>query len=138
MSYHSVYFIKKNYFRKIIKTIIQYKIMLDEHKVTEKIKVSEFIKEVKEYGYDYIEATKHTFFRLREKQRKIYTEETLKKIIFNETPIEVGREKNGSYAIIYNFNKDLLKIIVNLTPKKVYIVTFYILDKEQKRLFKNE
>jgi hypothetical protein len=61
-------------------------------------------------------------------------------MIFNETPLEVGREKNGNYAIIYNFNdgKNLLKMIVNLTPKKVYIVTFYILNKEQKRLFKNE
>jgi hypothetical protein len=53
--------------------------MLDEHRIIEKIKVSEFIKEVRDYGIDYIETTKHTFFRLEEKQRKIYTEETLKR-----------------------------------------------------------
>ena len=113
--------------------------MLDDHKTKEKIKVSEFIKKVKDYGENCIESTKHTFFRLNQKQRKIYTEEMLKKIIFNETPLEVIIQKNGNYAIIYNFNegKNLLKILVSLTPKKVYIVTFYILNKEQEEFFKN-
>ena len=107
--------------------------MLDDHKIKEKIKVSKFIKEVRDYGSNYIEATEHTFIRLSQKQRKIYTEESLKKIIFNETPLEVSRQKNGNYALIYNFNndKDLLKILVDLTPNKVYIVTFYILNKGQ-------
>ncbi|MEK6827437.1 MAG: hypothetical protein AABX99_03065 [Nanoarchaeota archaeon] len=92
--------------------------MIDEHKIKEKIKVSEFIKELRDYGYNYIESTKHTFLRLSEKQRKIYTEETLKKIIFDEIPLEVGLEKNGNYALIYNFNegKNHLKILVSLTP----------------------
>jgi len=44
--------------------------MFDEHKLAEKIKISEFIKEVKDYGYDYIETTKHTFFRLRERDKE--------------------------------------------------------------------
>lgn len=113
--------------------------MLDEHKIKEKIKVSDFIKEVRDYGEDYIESTIHTFIRLSEKQRKIYNEEFLKKIIFNETPLEVGREKNGNYALIYNFNagKNFLKRLLALTPNKVYIVTFYILNKWQERVFKN-
>ena len=109
--------------------------MLDEHKVKDKIKVSKFTKELRELGYDYIEATGHTFIRLSQKQRKIYTEESLKKIIFNETPLEVSRQKNGNYALTYNYNegKDLLKIFVDWTSLKVYIVTFYILNKEKKK-----
>jgi len=113
--------------------------MLDEHNLKEKIKVSEFIKKIKDYGENNIESTNHTFFRLNQKQRKIYTEEQLKTIIFNDIPVEVGVEKNGNYAVIYNFNegKNRLKILLDLSPKKVYIVTFYILNKDQERLFKN-
>ena len=113
--------------------------MFDEHKIKGKIKISDFIKELRDYGYDYIETTKHTFIRLSEKQRKIYTEKVLKNILFNETPLEVHLQKNDNYALIYNFdeNKKLLKILVSLTPNKVYIVTFYILNKEQERAFKN-
>ena len=113
--------------------------MFDEHKVKEKIKVAEFVRKVKDYGIESIESTAHSFFRLSEKQRKIYTEESLKKIIFNEVPIEVGIEKNGNYALIYNFNagKELLKILVNFSPNKIYIVTFYILTKEQRQNLKN-
>ena len=114
--------------------------MLDEHNIKEKIKISEFVKKIKGYGKDNIESTTHTFFRLNQKKRKIYTEEMLKEILFNEAPLEVSIQKNRNYATIYSFNKgqNRLKILVSLTPNKVYIVTFYILNKIQSEIFKNE
>ncbi|MBU2652470.1 MAG: hypothetical protein KKA81_16205 [Bacteroidetes bacterium] len=113
--------------------------MLDEHKIGDKIKVSEFIKRVKQFGIGNIETTAHTFFRLSQRQRKIYTEDSLKEIVFNETPLEIGVEKNGNCAVIYNFDKGeaLLKIIISLGSNKIYIVTFYILNKKQKENFEN-
>ena len=114
--------------------------MFEEHKIKEKIKISSFINRIKKYGYDNIEATAHTFFRLSEKQRKIYVEEKLKKIIFEEKPLEVSIQKNGNYAVIYTYDAEqkLLKILLDLSADKVYIVTFYILNKKQEKLFKNE
>ena len=82
--------------------------MIDEHNIREKINVSKFIEKLNSYGYDNIEATKHTFFRLSEKQRKIYTEEKLKKIISTERPLEVSLQKNGNYAIIYNLKQEIV------------------------------
>jgi uncharacterized protein YfaP (DUF2135 family) len=114
--------------------------MIEDHNIKEKIKVSEFIKKIKNYCEENIESTDHTFFRLNQKKRKIYTEKMLKTIVFNDIPLEVSIEKNGNYAVIYNFNegKNKLKILLSLSSKKVYIVTFYILNKDQERLFKNE
>ncbi|MCK5624770.1 hypothetical protein KAI04_02930 [Candidatus Pacearchaeota archaeon] len=106
--------------------------MIEEHKVKDKIKISIFLKKIKEYGYENIEATAHTFFRLSQKQREVYTEEVLKKIIFNEKPLEVSIQKNNNYAVIYLYKENkLLKILLDLTLNKVYIVSFYILNREQ-------
>ncbi len=112
--------------------------MFDEHKLKEKLKVSTFLRKIKEYGYDNIESTAHTFFRLSQKQRKIYTEEVLKNIIFNEKPIEVGIQNNDNYVPIYIWKENkILKIVLGLLTNKVYIVTFYILNKEQEANIKN-
>ena len=112
--------------------------MLDEHKIEDKIKITTFIEKVKEYGYDNIESTDHTFKRISQKQRKIYTEEELKKIIFNQKPIEVGMQKNKNYAVLYSFKENrYIKILLDPTPNKLYIVTFYILNKEQEKTIKD-
>ena len=112
--------------------------MIKEHEVDEKIKISTFIKKIKAYGYNNIETTAHTFFRLSEKQRKIYTEKELKTILFYETPLQVGIQQNGNYAVIYLYEKykKLIKILLDLSIKKLYIVTFYFLDKRQTQEFK--
>lgn len=112
--------------------------MENEHRIINKIKISTFKTYVKKYTYDNIEANNHAFFRLSQKQRGIYTEDALKKIIWNEKPVEVGIEINGNYNIIYNHkNGKMLRIILNLSTKKLYIVTFYFLNKREEVLFKN-
>ena len=108
--------------------------MLEEHKVDDKIKVVAFVERVKAYGYSNIESTNHTFKRLSQKQREVYTEEELKRIIFNEKPLEVGIQKNRNYVVIYNFRLNkYIRILLDFTTNKIYIVTFYILNKEQQK-----
>ena len=106
--------------------------MLDEHKVVDKLKISTFVQKIKEYGYNNIEATNHTFVRLSSKQRKIYTEKNLKDILFYETPIDVSLQRNNNYAVVYLFKgTKQLKIMLDLSLNKIYIVTFFILNKGQ-------
>ncbi|MEK6873561.1 MAG: hypothetical protein AABW91_01855 [Nanoarchaeota archaeon] len=115
--------------------------MESEHKIVDKVKISLYIKKLKEYGYDNIEATEHTFFRLSQKQRKIYTENVLKDIIWNNEIFEVGIQSNGNYSIIYRCkfsDKNRKgKIILDFSTNKVYIVTFYILSEVQEKLVEN-
>jgi hypothetical protein len=53
------------------------------------------------------------------------------KIIFNEKPIEVIIQNNKNHAVIYSYNKKYLKVLLDFTLNKIYIVTFYILNKLQ-------
>lgn len=110
--------------------------MFSEHKIKGKLKISEFSKLIIKYGADNIESTGHTFFRLSEKQRKIYTEEELKKIISSDKPIEVGIQNNGNHSVMYNYKEKYLKILLDFAPNKIYIVTFYILNKKQEKEMK--
>jgi len=47
--------------------------MFGETRIVKKVDIKEFESFMKEYEKDQIECTEHTFFRLSEKQRKIYT-----------------------------------------------------------------
>jgi hypothetical protein len=107
--------------------------MFEEHKKDGKLKISLFLDELNKYGIENIETTDHTFFRLSEKQRKIYNEDELKKVIINNKPIEVVIQKNNNYAAIYNYHNNFLKIIFDFSSNKIYIVTFYILNKQQEK-----
>ena len=70
---------------------------------------------IKEYSKDRIKCTDHTFFRLNEKQRKIFNCETVKEYLFYETPILVGIQENGNYAIFYKYKKKkFLRIILDI------------------------
>jgi len=105
--------------------------MFDEHKKEGKLKITEFAGKLEHYGKENTESTSHTFFRLDEKQRKIYTEEELKNILFEQRPLETVIQKNGNIAAIYKYGKRFVKIMLDFTPNKIYIVTFYILNKQQ-------
>jgi len=68
-----------------------------------------------------IECTKHTLFRLSQKQRQVFNCEELKRILLHETPIRVGVQYNGNYAIYYRSEKrpGIIKIIINIGPAKI-------------------
>jgi len=105
--------------------------MFEETKIEKKVDINEFIKFVKEFKPEQTECTYHTFFRLSEKQRKIYTNDELIRILTKERPFLVGLQYNKNYAVFYKYNNKNLKIIVNLNNRKIKIVTFYFIEEWQ-------
>ena len=109
--------------------------MIFEHNKKEKMKVDEFLEIVRKYQNN-IETTKHTFFRLNEKQRKIYDDVKLRGYLLNKRPLEVWKQENAHLAAFYPLDLDkdkILKIILNVNFNKIYIVTFYILNIRQRQ-----
>jgi len=71
------------------------------------------------------------FFRLSEKQRKIFACEQLREIITTKRPFLVGIQYNKNYAVFYKYENKTLKLIVNFGDRKVKIVTFYFIEEWQ-------
>ena len=105
--------------------------IFNETKIEKRVEIKEFIKFIKEYREKRIECTRHTFFRLSEKQRKIYTCNKLKKILIEKIPFLVGFQYNKNYALFYKYENKKLKIIVNPSNRKIKIVTFYFIEEWQ-------
>ena len=97
----------------------------DNTKIKKKIEIKDFINIIKKYNAEQIECTVHTFFRLSQKQRKIFTCEELKSILLKDVPFLVGIHNNDNYAAFYKHRNKNLKIILVIEPQKVKIVTFY-------------
>ena len=105
--------------------------MFNETKIEKRIDIEEFIKFIQEYNKGQIECTPHTFFRLSEKQRKIYTCDELKKILTKEKPFLIGIQYNKNYAVFYKYENKNLKMIVNIINRKIKRVTFYFIEQWQ-------
>ena len=105
--------------------------MFNETKIRKKVGVKEFLDFIKDYKKDQIECTHHTFFRLSEKQRKIFTCDGLRKVLLNKRPFLVGVQYNENYALFYKYKNRNLKIIVNIFNRKIKIVTFYFIEQWQ-------
>jgi len=111
--------------------------MILSHNKKAKVSIKEFSEKITLLK-DNIMTTKHTFFRLSEKQRKVYDEKVIKDILLNQRPLEIWEQENGNNAVFYTFKENkVIKIILDIQPDKVYIVTFYILTKEQEGDFNN-
>lgn len=105
--------------------------MFEDTKIKEKVSISLFLERIKKIKPEKIECTKHTFFRLSEKQRAIYTSDELRKILVEELPFLVGIQHNERHAIFYRYKGKILKMIVVFTSTKINIVTFYFIKEEQ-------
>ena len=103
------------------------------NKVKEKIEIDHFLETLKDYSKEDIICTNHTFFRLSEKQRKIFTCETIKEHLFHETPFLAGIQENGNHAIFYKYKKKkFLRIVADIqNMRKINIVTFYLIEEHQ-------
>ena len=101
------------------------------NKIIKEVEVGEFSDIIKKYSKNQIECTRHTFFRLNEKQRKIYTLGELIKILMEEKPILVGIQENKNYAVFYKYKEKHLKIILRIDFRKVNIVTFFFINEWQ-------
>jgi len=102
--------------------------MTYSNKIAKKINIEEFTGIIKDYNKNQIECTNHTFFRLNDKQRKIFTCKKLKEILIYEEPIFVGIQNNNNHAVFYNHNKKVIKIILEIQIRKINIVTFYFIE----------
>ena len=104
--------------------------MFEETKIKKKVDIDEFIRFVKEHNSEQIQCTSHTFFRLSENQRKLFKCEHLKELLVNEIPLIAGIQLNKRYTAIYEYKKDLIRIVMSLHLENIEIVTFYIIKKK--------
>jgi len=117
---------------KLLKCLSIIYIMTFEHSVDEKISKKAFSSIISKFDEDDIEITDHALFRLNERQRKIYREDVLKRILLDEEPVEICKQINNNLAIIYFYKENRkIKIVIRISSNKIYIVTFYILNREQ-------
>lgn len=105
--------------------------MIEGHKIAKRVEVDTFREMTKHLKAEQIKTTDHTFFRLSQKQRKIFKDKIIKDYLLNEIPILVGLQYNNAYAVFYNYQKAVLKLILEVAPTRINVITFYIVDKNQ-------
>lgn len=102
------------------------------HKIKEFIDIADFVERIKRYPREKIECTGHTFIRLSERQREVFTCEILRDILLGETPVRVGMQYNGNCAAFYKHERQrYIKIIVDMGILKAELVTFVISERDQ-------
>ncbi len=105
--------------------------MFRSTQIEKKLNVDKLLNIIKKYKEEDIECTSHTFFRLSEKQRKIFTCDELRRILLNEKPFLAGIQYNKNYALFYKYQNKNFKIIIGINDRKVNIVTFYFIEEWQ-------
>ena len=106
--------------------------MIKGHRIEKEEDIEIFLDRIGQYNKDQVECTKHTFFRLNEKQRKVFKCVDIKGIILDSSPLLIGIQFNGNYVIFYKFKENkIIKITLDIMPMKIAVVTFVILDKNQ-------
>ena len=68
--------------------------MFDPNKIKKKIPVNDFIALIRKYLPENIEDSGHTFKRLSQKQRELFTIEELSDILLKDKPFLVGIQEN--------------------------------------------
>ena len=95
--------------------------MFEYTKIKEKVQISLFLERVKKIKQEKIECTTHAFFRLSKKQKAVYTEGELKRVLIEEAPFLVGIQDNECHAVFYNYKGKILKMIVVFNSTKLNI-----------------
>ncbi len=111
--------------------------MPTSHKIEIKIGIEDYLAIISKFTAEEITTTNHTFFRLEQKQRKIFKDTIIKNIILSKIPILVGIQYNKLYAAFYKHNKDTIKLVLDIQSTKIGIVTFYLIDNKQIPRIKN-
>jgi len=105
--------------------------MFKSTKVIKRVSIEKLFETIGKFSKGNIQCTHHTFFRLSEKQREIFTCKELKEIILNKKPFLAGIQYNGNQALFYKYQNKNLKIVINTNNRKVKIVTFYFIQEWQ-------
>lgn len=102
---------------------------MNNHKIIKTINVLEFNKNISLYYKENINLTKHAIFRLSEKQKELFNIKIIREVIIYEIPLLAGIQNNGNYAIFYKHGNNILKMILDIKPTNINIITFYIIEK---------
>lgn len=106
--------------------------MLIDHKIKKFDDPLNFKERLNKYSDNQIECTRHTLFRLSEKQRELFTCASLRKLLLGAVPIKAGIQYNGAYAVFYKHEKErFIRVLIDIKPDKIKIITFYIIEKYQ-------
>ncbi len=106
--------------------------MVKGHRIKRKVELNNFSNMMENYSKKNIICTDHTFFRLSEKQRKVFKCEKIREYLFHEIPHFVGIQHNECYAVIYKYEKKkFIRIMLDIIPDKINVVTFYVIDDYQ-------
>lgn len=110
---------------------------MNSHKIKELVDTREFVESIRNYNPEDVICTKHTFFRLSEKQKERFTCETIREYLFEAIPVLVGIQYNGCYAVFYKYiEQRIIRIIIDIKLDKIYVVTFYVIERSQMPVIK--
>ena len=106
--------------------------MIDCHVIERFEHTDIFMKRIKHYPRGNIQCTDHTFFRLSEKQRELFTHKDIEEFLLEKIPVRVGIQKNGNYSAFYRFAKQrYIRIILSFKPDRIKVITFFIVEKDK-------
>ena len=115
--------VEGEYLNEFIMSVV---VVSNGHLINREISIKQFQDFLMQYSNEHVYCTEHTFFRLSEKQRKLFKCEEIKEILFGQTPVFVGIQNNHNYAVFYKIeNQNLIRIVLDIQLKRIDIVTFY-------------
>ena len=102
--------------------------MIQGHKIREKIEGEHFFELIHNIKKENIKVSEHCLFRLRRNERKPFKEQILIEFVLNQKPLLVGVQQNGLYAAFYKYGQKVVRLILEIAPEKIKIVTFYFIE----------
>jgi len=105
--------------------------MIFGHKIKKEVVVNTFLDRIRDIKEENIETSSHSFTRFNEEQRKKYDRKFICDILLHETPFLVGIQNNDLWALFYGPKKEIWRVMIDLKIDKIYIVTFYKINREQ-------
>jgi len=100
--------------------------MFRGHRILEKVEVQHFFDLIRYFDESRVILTNHAFFRLDHVQRKVFKEGVLKDMVLRDVPVLVGLQANKNYAVFYRYGSDFFRVVLDVKPGMVYVVTFYL------------
>lgn len=77
---------------------------------------------------DQIHVSNHALDVLSLSQRKVFKPEDLISMLLNDKPAAIGLQRNGNYAVYFKTGDGYRKVIFNVKPSRLEIVTFMNTD----------
>ena len=103
------------------------------HRIEKKLSIEEVSVLLSNYNKKDVYCTNHTFFRLSEKQRKVFKCQDIIDYLVYKKPIFAAIQYNGNYAIFYKHKNEscIIRIMVDILPTKIDVITFYMINENQ-------